>query len=63
MNQKTESFVNIEVVANGYIVRPTVANGFACETTRCIHVFQTFPALTAWLKANLQTPPENKTEK
>lgn len=45
----------INVVANGYVVE----NGEAGSVVNP-YVFETFDALTAWLKSNLQTPPENR---
>lgn len=42
---------NIEVVANGWIVRPRIGQHEA-SSLEDTHVFNSFTTLTRWLKAN-----------
>jgi len=56
MKTEKRSFVTIETVGNGYIVRPSTANQYSTECVKSILVFETFTNLSAWLKKSLEDP-------
>jgi hypothetical protein len=51
-----QSWIHIEVVANGYIVQPGSQDHKAAIHRRELRVFGNFADLSHWLLMNLETP-------
>lgn len=60
-NAKTFCVVEIRTVANGFVVMPPLENDHGLRNmTEEVFAFQTFEAVTDFLKTRLQQPKEKK---
>ncbi len=56
---KDKDTIIIEMVGNGFVVRPPVPEGMACNSAM-IFVFETYDSLSAFLKGYFLQPKQPK---